>query len=132
MRATAAALRAAAAAAAVALGACATQQLERSALPFASPVIEVAPGSPYERCIDLVAGDRLYFAYRADPPMSFALRRPSRTAVISYMLRDASREETGLFPVAETSRYCLHWEPEKADAPWPTLLRYEMRLTGAP
>jgi hypothetical protein len=114
----------------LALLGCATP-IGRQQLPFESPVIEVAPGAPYERCVQLAAGDRLYFAYRADPPMSFALRRGEDAAgIVSYVVRDAAREETGLFVVPESGGYCLHWRPVDANAPWPTLLRFEMRLTG--
>ena len=114
----------------LALLGCATP-IGRQQLPFESPVIEVAPGAPYERCVELTAGDRLYFAYRADPPMSFGLRRgEDAAAIVSYVVRDAAREETGLFVVPESGQYCLHWKPVDVDAPWPTLLRFEMRLTG--
>jgi hypothetical protein len=116
----------------LALLGCATP-IGRQQLPFESPVIEVAPGAPYERCVRLTAGDRLYFAYRADPPMSFALRRgEDASAIVAYVVREAAREETGLFVVPEGGDYCLHWKPVDANAPWPTLLRFEIRLTGNP
>jgi hypothetical protein len=113
----------------LALLGCATP-ITRQQLPFESPVIEVAPGAPYERCIQLAAGDRLYFNYRADPPMSFALRRDEEAAVVAYVVRDAAREDAGLFSVPDGKKYCLHWEPLDRNVPWPTLLRFELRLTG--
>ena len=113
----------------LALFGCATP-ITRDQLPFASPTIELAPGASYERCIRLSAGDRLYFNYRADPPMSFALRRDEEAAVVAYVVRDAAREDAGLFSVPESKQYCLRWEAIDRNAPWPTLLRYELRLTG--
>ena len=112
----------------VVLAGCATT-VDRSQLPFQSPVIEVAPGAPYERCLRLATGDHLYFHYRSDPPMSFAIRRRAGNALLSYVVRDASREDAGVFPVTDENDYCLRWEPAAQDAPWPSLLRYEIRLT---
>jgi len=113
------------------LGGCATVRIERERLPFSSPVIEVAPGAPYERCVRLESGERLYFSYKADPPMSFAIRREVRGAILSYLVVDASRDEDGVFPVGQTEDYCLHWEPAAVDVPWPTLLRFELTLNRA-
>jgi hypothetical protein len=109
---------------------CATE-IERSALPFTSPVIEVAPGAPYQRCLRLEQGERLFFSYRADPAMSFAIRRESGSATVSFVVREASRDEFGIFLVPQTADYCLHWTPVNVDVPWPTLLRFELRTTAS-
>ena len=109
------------------LCACATT-IERESLPFESPVIEVAPGVPYQRCVRLEAGERMLFSYRADPPMSFAIRRQIGDATLSYLLREKSREESGIFLVPQTEDYCLHWDPDNTDVPWPTLLRFDVRV----
>jgi hypothetical protein len=61
--------------------------------------------------------------------MSFAILRRDGEAILSYVVRDASREDAGVFPVVEEKDYCLRWEPGTRDVPWPTLLRYEIRLT---
>jgi len=115
--------------AAIALSVCAcSTTIERESLPFASPVIEVAPAAPYERCVRLEAGERLLFSYRADPPMSFAIRRQSGTAMLSFLVRDASRDESGIFIVPETQDYCMHWTPADENVPWPTLLRFDLRI----
>ena len=108
-------------------GGCATH-IERQSLPFASPVIELAPGAGYQRCVRLESGERLFFSYRADPPMSFAIRRQSDTAIVSFVLREPSRDESGVFVVPESLDYCLLWSPVNANAPWPTLLRFELRV----
>ena len=113
---------------ALVIAGCATT-VDRTQLPFQSPVIEVAPGAAYERCVRLASGDHLYFHYRCDPPMSFAIRRRTSDAILSYVVRDASREDAGVFPAPEEKDYCLRWEPGAPDAPWPSLLRYEIRLT---
>ena len=109
------------------IGACATA-LERPVVPYTSGVIEVAPGAPYERCLTLQSGDRLLFSYQADPPMSFAVRRRTGDATLSYVLRDIGREDSGIFFVPETERYCLYWQPPSGDTEWPTLLRFTIRL----
>ena len=106
---------------------CATTVIERSALPFASPVIEVAPAAPYQRCLRLEAGERLFFSYRADPPMSFAIQRQSDSATVSFVVREASRDESGVFQVPQGADYCLRWTPVNTDVPWPTLLRFDLR-----
>ena len=108
---------------------CATE-IERSALPFASPVIEVAPGVPYQRCIRLEAGERLFFSYRADPPMSFTIQQQSGSAIVSFVVREPSRDEFGIFLVPRGDEYCLHWMPVNVDVPWPTLLRFELRVAA--
>ena len=109
------------------IGACSTT-IKRESLPFESPVIEVAPAAPYERCVQLEAGERLLFSYRADLPMSFAIRRLSGTAMLSFLVRDASRDDSGIFIVPQTENYCMHWTPADENVPWPTLLRFELRI----
>jgi len=120
-----------AAAACIAIAACSTPTIKRESLPYESPVIEVAPGAPYQRCVRLEAGERLLFSYRADPPMSFSIRRQTGDATVSFLVRDASRDDSGIFVVAETQDYCMHWMPADADVPWPTLLRFELRINPA-
>lgn len=112
------------------LAACATP-LERPLAGFTSSVIEVAPGAPYEKCVPLQTGERLLFSYQVDPPMSFAIRRKSGTATLSYLLRDGAREESGIFFVPESETYCLHWDSAAGDTPWPTLLRFTIQLKPA-
>ena len=107
--------------------ACATR-LERPLVPFESGVLELAPGAPYETCVHLLAGDRLFFSYKADPPMSFSILRRTGNATLSYLLREMSRDEGGVFLVAQTEDYCLQWVPPPDDVPWPTLLRFSVRL----
>jgi hypothetical protein len=107
---------------------CATE-IDRADLPFTSPVVEVAPGAPYQRCVRLDAGERLFFSYRTDPPMSFAIQRQSSNATVSFVVREASRDESGIFLVPQSEEYCFHWSPVNVDVPWPTLLRFELRVT---
>lgn len=109
------------------IGACATP-LERPLTPYTSAVIDIAPGVPYEKCLALQGGDRLLFSYQADPPMSFAIRRHSGGATLSYVLRDMGREDNGIFFVHETENYCLYWQPASTDTIWPTLLRFTIQL----
>ena len=109
------------------IAACATA-LQRPVTPYTSPVIEVAPGAPYESCVPLQAGDRLLFSYQADPPMSFAIRRRQGVALLSYLVRDPGREDSGIFFVPEAANYCLYWAPPMADTTWPTLLRFTIQL----
>lgn len=116
-------------AAAFVLAACA-YTLDRPTEPFESEVIEVAPNAWYEACVALESGDKLLFSYVVDPPMSFALRRHFGESNISYVVRDFAREERGIFFVPESSDYCLHWTPPGTESPWPTLLRYSLRLNN--
>lgn len=116
-------------AAALALTACA-YTLDRPVDPFESEVIEVAPNAWYESCVSLEAGDKLMFSYVVDPPMSFALRRHFGESNISYVVRDFAREEAGIFFVPESSEYCMRWTPPGSESPWPTLLRYSLRLNN--
>ncbi|MEO8133320.1 MAG: hypothetical protein ABI831_05030 [Betaproteobacteria bacterium] len=112
------------------MAACATP-LDRPLTPYTSRVIEVAPGAPYEKCVPLQTGDRLLFSYQADPPMSFGILRRVGDATLSYILRDASREDSGIFFVAAAENYCLHWDPVATDTIWPTLLRFTIQLNQA-
>lgn len=109
------------------LAACA-MRLERPVSPFESKVLELAPGAPYETCVPLLVGDRLFFTYKADPPMAFSILRRAGNATLSYVLRDLARDEGGIFFVPQTEDYCLRWVPPPDDVPWPTLLRFTVRL----
>ena len=116
-------------AAALVLSACA-YTLDRPTDPFESEVIEVAPNAWYEACVALEAGDKLMFSYVVDPPMSFALRREFGKSNVSYVIRDFAREERGIYFVPESAEYCLRWTPPGTESPWPTLLRYSLRLNN--
>lgn len=114
------------------VGACATT-LERPVNPFESKTIEVAPNAWYESCVLLEKGDRLLFSFAADPPVTFSIRRRIGDSAVSYLVRDRAREDSGIFFVAESETYCLHWEPRIADeVTWPTLLKYSIRLNNSP
>ena len=108
-------------------GGCASR-LERPLVPYESKVIEVAPSAPYETCVPLQAGDRFFFSYKADPPMAFSIVRRTEGATISYLLRELSRDESGVFFVPQTENYCLLWVPPAEEVWWPTLLRFTVRL----
>jgi hypothetical protein len=109
------------------LAACATR-LERPIAPFESKVLELAPGAPFETCVHLLAGERLFFSYKADPPMAFSILRRAGGATLSYLLREPARDEDGVFFVSQTEDYCLRWVPLPDDVPWPTLLRFTAHL----
>ena len=107
--------------------------LERPVDPFESKTIEVAPNAWYESCVTLAKGDRLLFSYTADPPTTFSIRRHIGNAEVSYLVRERAREDSGTFFVAESEKYCLHWQPYiTADVTWPTLLKYSIRLNNSP
>ena len=110
------------------LAACAIR-LDRPVAPFESKVLELAPGATYETCVPLLAGDRLFFTYKADPPMAFSILRRTGNATISYLLREFARDEGGVFFAPRTEEYCLHWVPPPDEVPWPTLLRFNVRLS---
>ena len=106
--------------------------LERPVDPFESKTIEVAPNAWYESCVTLAKGDRLLFSYTADPPTTFSIRRHIGNAEVSYLVRERAREDSGIFFVAESEKYCLHWQPYiTADVTWPTLLKYSIRLNNS-
>lgn len=109
------------------LAACATR-LERPIAPFESKVLDLAPGAPYDTCVHLLAGDRLFFSYKADPPLAFSIQRRVAGATLSYVLRELSRDEGGVFFVPQTEDYCLRWMPSPDEVPWPTLLRFKVQL----
>lgn len=113
------------------VGGCA-MTMERPVEPFQSETIEIAPNAFYESCVTLEAGDRLLFSYLADPPMAFSIRRYSDNASVSYVMRDLSRDESGIFFVPESHEYCLHWTPPPGEVSWPTLLKYNFRLLNKP
>lgn len=114
------------------LGGCAVT-LERPVEPFQSKTIEVAPNAWYESCVTLAKGDRLLYSYTADPPVTLTIRRHIGNADVSYIVRDRAREDSGIFFVAESADYCLHWQPRIAeDVTWPTLLKYSIRLNNSP
>lgn len=109
------------------LAGCATR-LERPVEPYASKVFELAPGAPFETCVPLRTEDRLLFSYKTDPPMSFAILQHAGEATVSFLMREHSRDEGGIFFVPRTADYCLRWTPLPDDVPWPTLLRFNLKL----
>jgi hypothetical protein len=121
-----------AAIAAALLSSCAVT-LERPIDRFESKTIEVAPNAWYESCVTLAKGDRLLFSYTADPSTTFSIRRHIGNTDVSYLVRDRAHEDSGIFFVAESAVYCLHWQPRIAvDVTWPTLLKYSIRLNNSP
>ncbi|MEP7083365.1 MAG: hypothetical protein ABI854_01410 [Betaproteobacteria bacterium] len=103
-------------------------RLERPVNPFESKIIEVAPSAPYETCVPLLSGDRFFFTYKADPPMAFSIVRRTADTTVAYLVRELSRDESGVFFVPLTQDYCLVWSPPPEEVPWPTLLRYTVQL----
>ena len=76
----------------------------------------VAPYATHQECVQLTEGDRLDYRFASTEPLRFAIQYREGVAVLEPIVRDATREDAGIYPVSESRVYCLVWEAGAAGA----------------
>ena len=90
------------------VAACATVQDARTPKSVQGRVL--APYSIHQECLQLAQGDRLDYRFQSTEPLRFAIQYREGVAVLEPIVRDATREDAGIYPVSESRVYCLVWE----------------------
>ena len=85
---------------------------------------DIAPYALHEECLHLVVGERLDFDFTANDPVDFNIHYREGRAVVSPIVREKTRQDSGLFVPLIAQDYCLTWEAGPAGA----LLDYRISL----
>ena len=104
---------------------CASPPLARN-VPHAVSRLAIAPYASTETCVDLAPGDRLDYRFDATEPVHFDIRYRAGHAVVSPIVREGSRGDSGIFEAGLGERYCLAWEAGAAGA----LVDYVVEIRG--
>ena len=72
--------------------------------------VVIAPYDAHEQCMALAAGDRLDYRFDSSAPLDFDIRYRQANAVLSPIVREHSRSDSGIFEAHEPARYCLDWQ----------------------
>jgi hypothetical protein len=88
---------------------------------------DIAPYAIQEQCVHLAIGDRLDYDFTANEPVDFNIHYHEGRAVVSPIVRDKVRQDSGLFVPLFAQDYCLMWEAGAAGA----LLDYRISLRPA-
>lgn len=77
---------------------------------------DIAPYALHEECLHLAAGDRLDFDFTANQPVDFNIHYHEGGTVLMPIVRDKTRQDSGLFVPVIAKDYCLMWEAGAAGA----------------
>ena len=78
--------------------------------------IVIHPYAMHEQCVQLASGERLDYRYEASEPLHFEIRYRDAGAVLAPLVRDESRNDSGIFVAAATRDYCMAWQAGAAGA----------------
>ena len=88
---------------------------------------DIAPYAMHEQCVHLATGDRLDYDFTANEPVDFNIHYHEGRVVVAPIVRDKTRQDSGVFIPLLTQDYCLMWEAGAAGA----LLDYRIRFRPA-
>ena len=88
---------------------------------------DIAAYAMHEECMHLAIGDRLDYDFAANEPVDFNIHYHEGRAVIAPLVRDKTRQDSGVFAPIISQDYCLMWEAGPAGA----LLDYRISLRPA-
>ena len=91
------------------ISACATPP-DRLDTPKVIVGLEIAPYGAYEECVELQAGGRVGYLFRAVAPLAFNVRFHDGNAVIEPISVASTQGESGEFTADRDQTYCLMWE----------------------
>lgn len=114
-------------AAAVILAACATEPPLAVDRPKVVRGQDIAAYAIHEECVHLAKGDRLDYDFTANQPVDFNIHYHEGRTVLMPIVRDKTRQDSGLFVPFFAQDYCLMWEAGAAGA----LLDYRISLRPA-
>ena len=78
----------------------------------------------HEECLRIAVGERLEYYFMSTQPVDFNLHYHEGRAVAMPVVRERSREDSGVFVANVAQDYCLMWEAGPAGA----VLDYRFRL----
>jgi len=78
----------------------------------------------HEDCLRIAVGERLEYYFTSTQPVDFNLHYHEGRAVAMPVVRERSREDSGVFAANIAQDYCLMWEAGPAGA----VLDYRFRL----
>ncbi|HEY7945751.1 MAG: hypothetical protein ACHP7M_07380 [Burkholderiales bacterium] len=96
-------------AAALGIAACASAP-DRLETPKVVVGLEISPYGVYEECVELQAGQRIGYLFRAAVPVAFNIHFHDGNAVIEPIARARTGGESGEFVADRGQTYCLMWE----------------------
>ena len=95
--------------AALGLAACATPP-DRLEQPKVVVGLAISPYAIYEECVELQAGRRVGYLFRATEPLAFNVHFHDGNAVIEPVAVARTQGESGEFEADRDQTYCLMWE----------------------
>ena len=72
--------------------------------------LEIAPYGVHEECVELKAGRRVGYLFRAAAPLAFNVHFHDGNAVIEPISAQRTQGESGEFVADRDQTYCLMWE----------------------
>ena len=102
---------------------CATAPVD-PATPKAVRDHAMSPYAMHEECRRMAVGERLEYYFEASFPVDFNIHYHEAAAVVMPIVREKSREDSGVFAAPIAHDYCLTWEAGPAGA----TLDYRFRL----
>ncbi len=72
--------------------------------------LEISPYGVYEECVELQAGRRVGYLFRAAIPLAFNVHFHDGNAVIEPISVASTQGESGEFAADRDQTYCLMWE----------------------
>lgn len=96
-------------AAALGIAGCATAP-ERLDVPKVVAALELSPYAVHEECVELKAGERIGYLFRAAVPVAFNIHLHEGNAVIEPIATERAAGESGEFVADRDQTYCLMWE----------------------
>ena len=86
--------------------------------------VDVVPYGRVQECLHVSAGQRLNYRFEASHPVQFAIQYRDGAATLAPITRDDTREDSGIYPAAESREYCATWDAGAAGVH----LRYSITL----
>jgi hypothetical protein len=88
---------------------------------------ELEPYGEHEECAKLAAGDRIEYSFGSDAPVNFNIHYHDGAAIVEPIVREAVRQDAGVFAPLLVQDYCLMWQAGSGGA----MLDYRMRVRRA-
>ncbi|MGH8850219.1 MAG: hypothetical protein ACREYD_04410 [Casimicrobiaceae bacterium] len=96
-------------AAALGIASCASPP-DRLEAPKVVVGLEISPYAEYEECVELTAGERIGYLFRAAVPVAFNIHFHDGNAVIEPISRERTAGESGELVADRDQTYCLMWQ----------------------
>lgn len=84
----------------------------------------LAPYAMHEECLRMASGERVEYYFTSTEPVDFNIHYHDAGAVLMPIVRDKTRDDSGVFAPRIAADYCLMWEAGAAGA----AIDYRVRL----